>query len=179
MIYLASHQQRLSGNKVLSKDVFSDADAKWMQYAIQLAEKAAINNEVPVGAVLVFNNKIIGEGGNCPITTCDPSAHAEMIALRAGAKKINNYRLLDSTLYVTLEPCLMCVGAIIHARVKRVVFGAFDLKTGAVVSAFQMHEDQKLNHRVSYQGGLHAEQCGKLLSDFFKAKRESSSIHLS
>lgn len=148
-------------------------DIHWMQHAIQLAETAAKNNEVPVGAVLILNNEIIGEAHNQPISHCDPSAHAEMLAIREGAKKINNYRLLDSTLYVTLEPCIMCVGAIIHARVKRVVFGAYDFKTGAVSSVFKMNEDQQLNHKVVYEGGLLAESCGKLLSDFFRSRRHS------
>lgn len=148
-------------------------DLQWMQHALSLAQMAERNNEVPVGAVLVLNNKVIGEGSNCPISTCDPSAHAEMVALRAGAKTINNYRLTDTTLYITLEPCIMCIGAIIHARVKRVVFGAYDPRTGAVTSAFQMKDDQQLNHRVIYEGGLLAEECGKLLSNFFKARRIS------
>lgn len=148
----------------------SESDFFWMQHAIRLAEQAAQNNEVPVGAVLVLENKIIGEGSNCPIHHCDPSAHAEIVALRAGAKTMQNYRILDSTLYVTLEPCLMCVGAIVHARVKRVVFGAYDPKTGAVMSAFSMGS-KTFNHQVDYQGGIMAEQCGALLSQFFRVRR--------
>jgi tRNA(adenine34) deaminase len=147
------------------------SDIFWMQQALQCAEFAARNHEVPVGAVLVSNNEIIGEGLNRPIGNCDPTAHAEIIALRDGAKKINNYRLLDSTLYVTLEPCIMCVGAIVHARVKRVVFGAYDPKAGAVTSVFKMSDATQLNHRVMYEGGVLAEQCGKLLVDFFRARR--------
>lgn len=151
--------------------LFSDQDHIWMRHAIQLAKTAAQHDEVPVGAVLVSENKILGEGFNRPINYCDPTAHAEVLALRAGGKEINNYRLIDTILYVTLEPCLMCVGAIAHARVKRVVFGAYDLKTGAVQSTFQLGGIAKLNHRPDYQGGLLAEECGKLLSDFFQAKR--------
>jgi tRNA(adenine34) deaminase len=147
------------------------SDDQWMQHAILLAQKAEKQNEVPVGAVLILNDEILGEGFNCPITTSDPCAHAEIIALRAAAQKIKNYRLLDTTLYVTLEPCMMCIGAIIHARIKRVVYGACDARYGAVTSAFRMQDNQQLNHRVIYEGGLLAEECGKLLSEFFKARR--------
>lgn len=151
--------------------MFSDQDFIWMQHALALAKEAANQQEVPVGAVLVLNEKIIAEGKNCPISACDPSAHAEIVALRQGAKSINNYRLVNSTLYVTLEPCVMCVGALVHARVKRVVFGAADPKAGAVKSAFQLGDSNFFNHRIVYEGGLLAEQCGQLLSDFFKTKR--------
>lgn len=151
--------------------MFSDRDHFWMRHALQLAETAASNQEVPVGAVLILDDHIIGEGSNRPISQCDPSAHAEMIALREGAKKIDNYRLVNSTLYVTLEPCVMCVGALIHARVKKVIFGAFDPKAGAVESAFQLGATDKFNHRIDFQGGLLAEPCGLLLSDFFRSRR--------
>lgn len=151
--------------------MFSEHDTIWMQHAIQLAEKAALEGEVPVGAVLIAEDQIIGEGFNRPISICDPTAHAEIIALRHGAKKTDNYRLVNTTLYVTLEPCMMCIGAIVHARVKRLVFGAYDAKAGAAISVFPLIEAKQLNHQVAYQGGLLAEQCGKLLSDFFKARR--------
>lgn len=151
--------------------MFSERDFYWMKKAIELAKHAQSINEVPVGAVLVFDDQVIGEGWNCPITHCDPAAHAEIMALRLGAKTLQNYRLINSTLYVTLEPCLMCVGAIVHARVKRVVFGAKDLRFGAVESAFQMGTTTALNHLPIYQGGLLAEECGQLLSHFFKARR--------
>lgn len=151
--------------------MFSEHDIFWMQHAIHLAEIAAKQEEVPVGAVLVLEDKVIGEGSNRPIGNCDPTAHAEIIALRAGANNLNNYRLVNSTLYVTLEPCIMCVGAIVHARIKRLVFGAFDPKAGAIHSAFQLLDTNKLNHRVEYAGGLLEESCGKILSEFFKARR--------
>jgi tRNA(adenine34) deaminase len=150
---------------------FTDQDVMWMQRAMQWAEHAATQDEVPVGAVLVTDQSVIAEGFNCPISTCDPTAHAEMMVLRQGAKKINNYRLINTTLYVTLEPCLMCLGAMVHARIARLVFGAFDPKVGAVQNIFQMQNNQKLNHRLEYTGGLFKDQCGKILSDFFKNRR--------
>lgn len=164
MIFQVNHPQQLSGNKRVD-------DQFYMQRAIELAKTAAQNQEVPVGAVLVFENQIVAEGWNRPISTCDPTAHAEIIALRAGAKHFNNYRLIDTTLYVTLEPCAMCVGALVHARVKRVVFGAFDAKAGAVQSVFSLGSATQFNHRIEYQGGLMAETCGAMLSEFFKARR--------
>jgi tRNA(adenine34) deaminase len=151
--------------------MFSDKDLFYMQHALALAKNAANRQEVPVGAVLVLDETIIGEGSNSPIGKCDPTAHAEIMALRQGAQFLKNYRLVNSTLYITLEPCLMCVGAIVHSRVKRVVFGAADPKTGAVTSVFQLGATQLLNHFVKYESGLLAEQCGQVLSDFFKDKR--------
>ena len=146
-------------------------DNEYMLRAIELAKTAAQNHEVPVGAVLVLNDKIIGEGWNQPIKSCDPTSHAEIVALREGAKTIGNYRLVDTTLYVTLEPCAMCVGALVHARVKRVVFGAFDPKAGAVQSAFALGSADQFNHRIKYEGGLLKEACGLLLTDFFRERR--------
>ncbi len=151
--------------------MFTDRDHHWMRYAIQLAEKAAAEQEVPVGAVLVLDDQIIGEGYNRPISHHDPSAHAEMIALREGAKRIGNYRLLNTTLYVTLEPCIMCAGAMVHARVKHLVFGAHDLKAGAIVTKTEALNLPFLNHSVAYTGGLLAEQCGGVLSNFFRERR--------
>ena len=142
--------------------MFTERDHFWMQHAIHLAETAKKQDEVPVGAVLVLNDEIIGEGWNRPISTCDPTAHAEIIALRESAKKINNYRLINSTLYVTLEPCVMCVGALAHARVQRVVFGAHDPK---------VNEAHPFNHRVYYEGGLLDKECSELLKAFFLARR--------
>ncbi len=142
-----------------------------MHEALALAEHAQDQNEVPVGAVIVLNNKVIGKGWNQPISKNDPSAHAEIIAIRDAAKEIKNYRLLDATLYVTLEPCLMCVGAILHARIKKLVFGAFDPKTGAVSSVFNVLTDSRHNHNVEVQGGILETQCAELLQTFFKQRR--------
>ena len=150
---------------------FSEKDEHWMRHALQLAERAAREQEVPVGAVLVLDDEIIGEGYNSPITHRDPSAHAEIIALRNGAKSISNYRLLNTTLYVTLEPCIMCAGAMVHARVQRLVFGAKDPKSGAIESASQVLDFPFLNHRVNYAGGLLADHCGRVLSNFFWDRR--------
>ncbi len=150
-------------------------DADWMSQAIAQARLAEAAGEVPVGAVLVLNNECIASAYNCPITTNDPSAHAEIAVLRAGAKALGNYRLLDCTLYVTLEPCAMCAGAMVHARVKRVVYGALDAKAGAVKSQLALLDQPFLNHRVLHEGGVMASECGALLSDFFKRKRSLSS----
>jgi len=146
-------------------------DYFYMSQALNLAKKAAQLGEVPVGALLVKEGEVIAEGWNRPISTSDPSAHAEMMALRLGAERLNNYRLLDTTLYITLEPCLMCVGAIIHARVARVVFGANDLKTGAAGSAFDLLDSEKHNHRLEVESGVLAEACGNVLSVFFRQRR--------
>lgn len=146
-------------------------DQFWMQHALELARQAAAEGEVPVGAVLVRNNEVIGEGWNRPIASHDPTGHAEINALRAAAGRIGNYRLVDSTLYVTLEPCVMCAGAIIHARVKRVVYGATEPRTGAVVSVFDVLTDQRHNHRPEVTGGILAEQCAGQLVEFFKSRR--------
>lgn len=151
---------------------FTAMDQHWMQQALRLGEQAKDAGEVPVGAVLVLNNEIIGTGYNHSITHQDPTCHAEIMALRAGAKTLNNYRLLDTTLYVTLEPCLMCAGAMIHARIKRLVYGACDPKTGVVESRLTVLAEDFLNHHVQYQGGLMAETCGELLSTFFQSKRQ-------
>ncbi|MGQ0286458.1 tRNA adenosine(34) deaminase TadA [Pasteurellaceae bacterium 22721_9_1] len=148
-------------------------DEQMMQYALSLADKAQSLGEIPVGAVLVDENgDIIAEGWNCSISQHDPTAHAEIIALRKGAAKIQNYRLLNTTLYVTLEPCTMCAGAILHSRIKRLVFGAYDYKTGAVGSRFHFFDDYKMNHFLTITGGILAEKCGQKLSDFFKQRRE-------
>lgn len=147
------------------------ADQAWMRHAIRLAQRAEQAGEVPVGAVLVRENECISEGWNSPISLNDPSAHAEINALRLAGQKLANYRLLDTTLYVTLEPCLMCVGALVQARITRLVFGAFDPKRGAVISAFNLSESGFLNHRIECVGGILAETCGALLKDFFQARR--------
>ena len=142
-----------------------------MRRAIELAQQAAEEGEVPVGAVVVVGGTIVGEGWNRPIAAADPSAHAEIQAMRAASAALRNYRLLDSTLYVTLEPCPMCVGAIFHARVRRVVFGAKDSKTGAAGSVVDLFAEERLNHHAAIEGGLLAEECGEVLRRFFAARR--------
>ena len=148
-----------------------ERDSHWMQHALHLAEQAAEQDEVPVGAVVVLNEGAIGEGWNQPISSCDPTAHAEIIALRDAAQRIGNYRLTGATLYVTLEPCLMCAGAMIHARIGRLVFGASDPKRGAVNSTTHAFETQGLNHRVTFTGAVMASACAGRLHDFFRARR--------
>ncbi len=147
------------------------ADDRWMRHALSLAGRAAERGEVPVGAVLVHNGQVIGEGWNRPIGLHDPSAHAEMLAMREAAARIGNYRLTGTTLYVTLEPCVMCAGAIVHARIGRLVFGARDPKAGAVDSVYDVIARPRLNHVVQWQGGVLEEECGALLRDFFRARR--------
>jgi tRNA(adenine34) deaminase len=148
-------------------------DADYMRLALAEARQAGARGEVPVGAVLVKGNQVLASGGNCPIAAHDPSAHAEIMALRAAGKSLGNYRLDDTVLYVTLEPCLMCASAIVHARVRRVVFGAFDPKAGAAGGIIDAFAIKGLNHRVDVFGGVLEEECGSLLSGFFSGRRES------
>lgn len=148
-----------------------------MQRALTLAAAAESDNEVPVGALVVSGDGvIIGEGWNCPITSSDPTAHAEVVALRQAARAINNYRLVDCTLYVTLEPCTMCCGALIHSRIKRVVYGAKEPKAGAVHSHLQLLDLSHTNHKVDVVSGVCEEQCAYLLSAFFKRRREEKRV---
>lgn len=156
--------------------MFNDRDHYWMQRALLLAKESETSGEVPVGAVLTFEDRLIGEGHNKPISSSDPTAHAEIVALRQGASQMKNYRLPNTTLYVTLEPCVMCFGAIIHARVQRVVFGAYDPKAGAVHSVFQLGTAKSFNHQVACAGGLLQEPCQQILSDFFQKRREQKRI---
>lgn len=149
----------------------SPDDEAWLRYAIRLAQRAEAQGEVPVGAVVVKDGRCIAEGWNTPIAQHDPTAHAEIIALRQAGLAVQNYRLTDATLYVTLEPCVMCMGAISHARIKRLVFGAFDPKRGAVCHALSLTDAAFLNHRVEWQGGVLEETCGELLREFFRARR--------
>jgi len=142
-----------------------------MRRALRLAERAASAGEVPVGAVLVLNGEVAGEGFNASISRADPSAHAEIQALRDAATRAGNYRLPGSTLYVTLEPCAMCIGAMFHARVTRVVFGAADPKTGAAGSVLDLFAEPRLNHHARVCGGVLAEECGALLREFFAGRR--------
>lgn len=146
----------------------SDADTGWMQKALAQAREAEAAGEVPVGAVIVRDNQLIAQAWNRPIGTNDPCAHAEILALRAAAARLANYRLVDCTMYVTLEPCTMCAGAIIHARLKRLVYGAKDPKTGAAGSVFDILGTRKLNHYVEVEDGVMADECGSLLSEFFR-----------
>jgi tRNA(adenine34) deaminase len=146
-------------------------DEKWMREALLLARQAEAAGEVPVGAVLVKDGALLGSGWNQPIGAHDPTAHAEMIALRAAAKSSGNYRLMGTTLYVTLEPCAMCAGAMVHARVARLVYGAVDPKTGAAGSVFDLTRTDKLNHRLEVEGGVLAEECGGQLRAFFASRR--------
>jgi tRNA(Arg) A34 adenosine deaminase TadA len=146
-------------------------DQDFMREALELARQGALLGEVPVGAVLVQGGEIIGRGFNCPISASDPSAHAEMVAIRDAAKTLDNYRLPGSTLYVTLEPCSMCAGLIVHSRVARVVYGALEPKAGIVQSQGQFFTQGFLNHRVLYEGGVLGEECGTMLSEFFRQRR--------
>ncbi len=149
-------------------------DEYYMNLAIVEAKKAANADEVPVGAVIVDkNHHVIGYGHNCPISTHDPSSHAEMNAIRMASKAMNNYRLVDTRLYVTLEPCIMCMGAIIHARIKRVVFSARDPKWGAAVSLYQLADDRRLNHHPEIMSGILEEQTKDLIRGFFINKRSN------
>jgi len=149
-----------------------EADERWMQHAMMLAGKAEAIDEVPVGAVIVLDGEIIGEGWNQSINLHDATAHAEIMALREAGKAVENYRLIDATLYVTLEPCSMCAGAMVHSRVKRLVYGAVDLKTGAAGSVFNLVAHPQLNHQIDVRSGVFATETGALLSQFFKRRRK-------
>ena len=149
----------------------AELDRQFMQQAIEQAQLAALVGEVPVGAVLVRDGQVISKAFNKPITNHDPSAHAEMLALRQAADAEQNYRLPGTTLYVTLEPCTMCAGAMLHARVDRIVYGAPDPKTGAAGSVVDVFASKQINHQTSVNGGIMAEECGQLLKTFFKERR--------
>ena len=146
-------------------------DDAWMAEALALARGAQARGEVPVGAIVVKDGIVVGRGGNAPVADNDPTAHAEIAALREAGRALGNYRLPGCELYVTLEPCAMCAGAILHARVARLVFGARDPKTGACGSVIDLFAEHRLNHHATVRGGVRADECGKLLSDFFAARR--------
>jgi tRNA(adenine34) deaminase len=146
-------------------------DERWMEYALGLAQAAAMVGEVPVGAVVICDGEIIGEGSNRPIADNDPTAHAEIIALRAAAKHQGNYRLSEADLYVTLEPCAMCSGAMLHARIRRVVFGAFDPNSGAAGSVINVLDQLRFNHRIAVKGGVLECSCAAQLQSFFRERR--------
>ncbi|WP_286262317.1 tRNA adenosine(34) deaminase TadA [Thalassotalea atypica] len=147
-------------------------DKLLMRHAMGLAKKAEQHNEIPVGAVVVANGEIIGEGFNQSIMLNDPSAHAEMIAIREAGKTLENYRMLDCTLYVTLEPCPMCAGLLVHSRIKRIVYGCKDEKTGAAGSVFNLVNSDRLNHTIDTTSGVLGEECSAMLSAFFKKRRQ-------
>jgi tRNA(adenine34) deaminase len=148
-----------------------DSDTRWMREALLQARRAFGEGETPVGAVVVRDGEVIGRGGNAPIGLTDPTAHAEVVALREAALKAGNYRLRGATLYATVEPCAMCCGAALHARVARVVFGAPDAKAGAAASLYRLLEDPRLNHRAEVRGGVLGEECAALLREFFESRR--------
>jgi tRNA(adenine34) deaminase len=147
------------------------SDEECMRRALVLARQAQTENEVPVGALVVMNGAIVGEGWNRPIALCDPTAHAEVLALRAAAQHRQSYRLAGATLYVTLEPCPMCLSAMVHARVGRVVFGAWDPRQGAAGSAFDLAASPAFNHALDVFGGVLSQECGQVLKDFFRQRR--------
>ena len=150
-----------------------EVDGQWMQVALAEARRAAAQGEVPVGAVLVAGGVAVAAAGNAPISLNDPTAHAEILALRQAAARMGNYRLPEATLYVTLEPCAMCMGAMLQARVARLVYGADDPKSGAARSLYTLGEDPRLNHRIVVVRGLMAEECGNLLKEFFRRRRQA------
>lgn len=156
---------------IMSASAFSEQDVAFMRRALELAQQGEALGEVPVGAVIVQDGQVIGEGFNCPISSQDPTAHAEVVALRQAAQRIANYRLENTTLYVTIEPCTMCVGALVHARVGRVVFAASEPKAGSLISARRQLESGYYNHLFQFESGLLAEEAGAMLSQFFKRRR--------
>jgi len=149
-------------------------DTEYMSIAMELARHAWRAGEVPVGAIVVWNGEIVGRGFNQPISRRDPTAHAEIMALRDAGRRLDNYRLPECSLYVTLEPCAMCAGAIMHARIRRLVYGAADPKTGAAESVVSLFAQTRLNHHTEIEGGVLARECGELISDFFRERRRSA-----
>ena len=147
-------------------------DYMWMGYCLELARMAAKEGEVPVGAIVVQDNEIVGSGFNQRETTGDPTAHAEVLAIRQAAEKLGNWRVLNSTLYVTLEPCAMCAGALVNARVTRLVYGCTDPKAGAVDSLYALPTDTRLNHRLNVESGVQSRACADVLTTFFRARRK-------
>ena len=158
----------------MTQTATTTTDSDFMQIALNLAQQAALNDEVPVGAIVVKDGIVIGRGSNAPITLQDPTAHAEIIAMREAAQHLGNYRLVDCTLYVTLEPCAMCSGALQHARIARLVYGASDPKTGACGSVVNLMGEPKLNHHCEVLASVLAEECGAILTAFFKQRRLSN-----
>ena len=161
-----------SSEQITGSQQFSSQQQGWMQRALRLAEEGRALGEVPVGAVLVQGDDIVGEGFNHPVTSRDPTAHAEIVALRSACKKLGNYRVPGTVLYVSLEPCAMCAGALVHARVGKVIYAAAEPKAGAVDSTQRFFESPQLNHKVQWQSGLMKDEAKALLQDFFKRRRE-------
>lgn len=158
-------------NNIPRADLIAQRDERFMRKALEQAQMAADRGEVPVGAVVVYADDVVASAWNQPISGCDPTAHAEVIALRAAAKAIGNYRLVDCQLYVTLEPCMMCAGAIVHSRIERLVFGAKEPKAGVVSSNLSLLQADFLNHKISVQGAVLERECGRLISEFFQMRR--------
>ena len=169
---LGSEMVQQQADSIDAISAISEQDIKFMKHALSLADKAELIGEVPVGACIVVDGEIVGEGYNEPITTHDPSAHAELRAVQQAARQVQNYRLVDATLYVTLEPCSMCAGMLVHARVKRVVFGAWDAKTGAAGSVMNLLQHPALNHQAEIVSGVLADECANKLSRFFQKRRK-------
>ena len=171
MIVLSDHYiLNLNGTQKVSARL--NIDNSYMARALELAQQAAEAGEVPVGAVVVKDGEVIGEGYNQPISGTDPTAHAEVVAMRNAATFLNNYRLTDCDLYVTIEPCTMCVGAMVHARIKRIVFGALEARAGALQSQLQLMDGDYYNHSIDWHGGVLADKCGAVMRDFFREKRK-------
>lgn len=151
--------------------IFLQNDSAFMRQALDLAQQAASIEEVPVGAIVVANGEVIGRGFNCPIDSNDPTAHAEIVAMRDAAKNLGNYRLSGCELYVTIEPCTMCLGAMVHARIKRVIFGALEPRAGAFASNPMLMDADHFNHKVEWSGGVLEQDCSELIKEFFKGRR--------
>ena len=175
MIFLVSRLLLLSGSNNTKYPMDNEpTDSDFMLQALDLANKASDMGEVPVGALLVKEDNVIGRGWNQPIHLHDPSAHAEMMAIRDAGQQLGNYRLPETTLYVTLEPCMMCAGLMIHTRIKRIVFGAFDPKTGADGSMFSLINDSRHNHQIEVVGGVLQKECSEILKSFFRGRRKNN-----
>jgi tRNA(adenine34) deaminase len=167
----AAHVEKTDPSLENTEHSLKQMDERWMRLALEQAALAARAGEVPVGAVLVKDGELVAAGFNQPIGRCDPTAHAEVVALRAAAEALNNYRLPDTTLYVTIEPCAMCAGALVHARVQRLVFGAVEPRAGSVVSSLQLLDRTQTNHRVEVEGGVLADECSAVMKAFFRDRR--------
>ncbi len=171
-----SKRQHAKGDETAAADSLQDLntlDQFFMGFALAEARQATDAGEVPIGAVVIFENQIVGSGHNQPIGLHDPTAHAEILAIRQAAERIGNYRLTDATLYVTIEPCAMCAGAMVNARIKRLVYGATEVRAGAVDSIFQICNNSSLNHQVEVTSGVKAEECRQIMRAFFKERRKS------